>query len=108
MAKPTSRVVRETRETEKRSQELRRKIKQLSTQISNPQKYFARKPDETNQSTVERFRRYFALDRAFPRIEKRKPTRAEIRVQRNRAIIWSIIAFIIAFWVLGKILETFH
>ena len=105
MFKPLSRVAREAREVEKRAQELHRKIKQLSTQIASPQKYFGKKSDRLTQSTVERFYRYFAWNRASLKIKKRKPTRAETRAQRNRAIIWSILASIFIFWVLGKIFE---
>lgn len=105
MAKPPSRVAQQSHEAEQQARELERKVRELSTQIANPQKYFAKKPDERVASTVVRFRRYFMLDRASSRVEKRKPTRAEMRGQRNRAIVWLMSAAIIIFWVLGKLLQ---
>ncbi len=107
MRKRDSRVAQEAREAQQRAQEVQRKIKQLSTHIANPQKYFTPKPDERTRSTVERFRRYFALDRITPAVEKRKPTRAEMRSHRSWAITYSIIAFIVLMYVLGQIFKMF-
>ena len=106
MGKPSSRVAQEVREAEQRVKEVQRKIKQLSVQVENPQKYFMSKTDEKTQSAIVRFRRYFMLDRISSQNEKRKPTRAEMRAQRHRAIFWSILAFIALVWVLGKLSQV--
>jgi hypothetical protein len=107
MDKNQSRVAQEAKEAERRSAEVQKKIHHLSEQIANPEKHFSRKNDRT-QSAVERFRRYFTLDQAT-HIEKRKPTRAEMRVQRNRAIAWVMIAFILLFFVFLRICKmVFH
>lgn len=106
MASRDSRVAQEAREAQQRAQEVQRKIKDLSTQIANPQKYFTPKPDERSQSTVERFRRYFALIRPESRAETRKPTRAEKRAQRNTTIVLAILAFILLIWVVGYALQV--
>ncbi len=103
MRKRDSRVAQEAREAQQRAQAVDRKIKELSTHIANPQKYFTPKLDERTQSTVERFRRYFFLDKVVSRVEKRKPTRAEMRAHRSRAVTWAILAFIFMMLVLGKL-----
>ena len=106
MGKRDSRVAQEAREAQQRAQEVQRRIKELSTHIANPQKYFTPKPDERTRSTVERFRRYFALDKLTSRVEKRKPTRAEMRAMRGRAVTWAILAIILGMLVLGQLLNT--
>lgn len=104
MSKERSRVAQEAQEAQKRSDEVQKKIKELSTKISNPEKYFAPKPDERTQSTVERFRKYFALDKPVTHIESRKATRSEMRTQRNRALAWCILAILCIIWIGGCLL----
>jgi hypothetical protein len=101
MSKDRSRVAQEAREAQQRAAEVQKKIRDLSTQLSDPQKHFAPKPNEKTQSTVERFRRYFNLDATSDRIEKRKATRAEMRAQRNQAIVWTLVALFVIAWMIG-------
>jgi hypothetical protein len=103
MGKQRSRVAQEAREAQQRAADVQRKIKELNEQISNPQKHFLPKADERTQSTVERFRRYFTVDRAAA--IQRKPTRSEMRAQKNRAIFWAALAFIIIIYVSMKLLK---
>lgn len=103
MGKQRTRVEEEAREVEQRAAEVERQIKQLATQVSNPQKYF-RKPDERSRSAAERFRRYLGAG-GVTTVEKRKPTRAEMRAQRSKAIVWLIVAFIALIWMIGKLTQ---
>ncbi len=102
MGKPRSRVAEEALEAQQKAAELQKKIRHLSKQIAAPEKHFAPKPDERTQSNAERFRRYFSLDRVGV-VEKRKPTRAEMRAQRNRAIVWIMLAFVALIWIIGRL-----
>lgn len=101
MRKPRSRLEKEAFETQKKAVEVDRKIKELSTQISNPDKYFRKKSDERTQSTVERFHKYFT-QQSVTVVEKRKPTRKELRAERNRAVLWALIALLTLMWLAGK------
>lgn len=103
MAKQRSRVAQEAREAQQRAADVQRKIKELNEQISNPQKHFIPKSDERTQSTVEKFRRYFTMDRATA--IHRKPTRAEVRNHRNIAIFWAVLAFIVIIYVFMMLLK---
>src|SRR5688572_27820296 len=114
MAKPRSRVEEEALETERRAQDVQRQIRQLSDQIANPKKHLAdkaaaKKKDERTQSTIEQFRRFFSIDQATARggAERRKATRMEMRVQRNRALFWAVVALIFLVWVFGNLLKRF-
>ena len=101
MVKHRTRVAQQAQEARQRSAQVEQKIKELSTQISNPQKYFAPKSQERAPTAVDLFRRYFVAQRAV--IQKRKPTRRELRVQRSWAIIWVMLAFVALMCVLGQI-----
>lgn len=98
----TTKVELEAQEVKQRSAEVEKKMRQLATQISNPEKYFKPK-DERSQSAVERFRRYFTFEHSKSIEKKRKPTRAEVRIQRNRTIAWMLLAFICLIWVVLKL-----
>jgi len=104
MGKPRSRVAEEARQAQQKSAELQRRIRNLSDKLSNPDKHFTPPPvaDERSSSNVDRFRRYFSLDRVGAPVEKRKPTRSEMRAQRNRAIVWIMVAFVALMWLSGK------
>ncbi len=104
MGKPPSRVAAEAREARRRARALDRKIRELSRQIAHPERHFERVPDKPLLST-DSFRRYFAAGRAEP-VERRKPTRAELRKIRNRAILWAVVALIALIWLLGKYSKT--
>ncbi len=106
--KHSSRIEEEAQEVKKKSAEIEQKIKQLSAQISNPKKYFGdSKDDKRAQSTVEHFRRYFMLDQSMP-VEKRKPTRAELRAERIRAIFWAVVAFFLLILIIGNLRRFLH
>ena len=103
MRKHRSRVAEEAKEAQQKSAEVEQKIRELSDQISNPKKYFGEpKADDRTKSTVERFRRYFVVDEGT-HIEKRKPTRAELRAERNRAIFWAVVAIFLLILILGNL-----
>ena len=106
MGKPRTRVAEEAKEAQQKSAELQRRIRQLSDKLSDPDKHFAPAPPPAagpSQTNVDRFRRYFSLDRVGAPVEKRKPTRAEMRAQRNRTIVWIMVAFVALIWVFGKL-----
>lgn len=106
MSKERSQVAKEAQEAQKRSEEVQKQIKELSTKIKNPEKYFTPKQNEPTQSTVERFRKYFALDAPVVHMESRKATRSEMRVQRNRALAWCILAILCIIWIVGCFLKN--
>lgn len=101
--KKSSKVAQEARDTESRAAEVKKKISELSEQLSNPEKHFTKK-HEPSQSSVERFRRYFSVDRGV--INKRKATRAEMRAQKTRAIVWLCIAFFLLFVVANMVINA--
>jgi hypothetical protein len=103
MGRSRSRVSKEVRSVEKRTADIEKQIRALSDQISHPSKHFSPQPDPRSQSHVERFRRYFKLDTTGQPTVKRKPTRNEMRIQRNRAIFWAMLALIALIWVVGRI-----
>ena len=107
MTKKTSRVAQQARDAKAQAAEIEKKIRQLSSHIANPQKYLVARTDVRTQSTVERFRQYFNLDAAGA-VPKRKPTRAELRGQRNRAIAWAMVALFALVWMIGKFWRTFR
>ena len=107
MTKKNSRVAHQARDAKAQAAEIEKKIRQLSSHIANPQKYLTPRPDARTQSTVERFRQYFNLDSAGA-VPKRKPTRAELRGQRTRAIVWATIAFFVLAWMIGKFWRAFR
>jgi hypothetical protein len=102
MDKNRSRVAQEAKDAERRADEVEKKIHKLSEQIADPERHFSRKDDRT-QSAVERFRRYFTVDRSIHL--KRKPTRSEMRAQRTRAIVWVLIAGFLLIFVSGKLIK---
>ncbi len=106
MARSRSRVAEEARTAEMRSREVRRQIRDLSRQISHPERLVEVSRPSLSASTVERFRRYFAV-RQLERGERAKPTRAEMRRVRNRAIVLSVIAVMLLIWVIGKFSRLF-
>jgi hypothetical protein len=101
--KPPSRVAQEAKEAQSRAAEVKKKINELTEQIENPEKHFSKKHEQT-QSSVERFRRYFSVDRGV--LAKRKPTRGEMRAQRTRAIVWLCIAFFLLFVVANMVINA--
>jgi len=107
MTKKISRVEQQAREAKAQVADIEKKIRQLSTQISKPQKYLVAKPDARTRSTLERFRTYFKLDAASA-VVRRKPTRIELRAQRNRAIAWAMVAIFFLVWLIGMFSRTFH
>jgi len=107
MAKKPSRVAQQAREAKNQAAEVEKQIRRLSTQIAQPKKYLVSHPDIRTQSTLERFRRYFNLD-AGVAVPKRKPTRVEMRAQRNRAIAWTMVALFVLAWLIGKLWRTFR
>lgn len=106
MGKPRSRVEQEAREARQKAVEVERKIKELSSQILNPEKYFKPRADERTQTTVEKFRRYFVAVRGVSP-KKRKATRVEMRAERTRAVVWMLIAVMAFAWILGKLYQTY-
>ena len=106
MGKPRTRVAQQAAEARQRSAEVQQKIKMLSTQISNPQKYFGPPPDSRTRSAAELFRRYFMVGGGVS-VHRRKPTRAELRAQRTRAIIWAMSALILLMWVCGRVWQAY-
>lgn len=105
MSRKPSRVAQQAREVKNQAAELEKKIRRLSTEISNPQKFLTPQTDERSQSAVDRFRRYFRLDQVGA-VERRKPTRTEMRAYRNRAIFWTVLAFIVLIWIVGQLVNT--
>ncbi|MDD2710857.1 MAG: hypothetical protein PHV34_22995 [Verrucomicrobiae bacterium] len=105
MIRKPSRLSLEAREAKSRAAELEKKIQRLSDEIVHPQKYMAARSDGRSQSAVDRFRRYFRLNEASA-AELRKPTRAELRAHRNRAILLTVVAFIVLIWVMGKLVYS--
>jgi hypothetical protein len=105
MFRKPSRVAQQAREAKQQAAALEKKIRQLSTEIANPQKYLNPPTDDRSQSAMDRFRRYFRLDQVS-NVERRKPTRMELRAYRNRAIFWTVLAFILLIWIVGQLVNT--
>lgn len=105
MAKQRTRVAQQAQEAREKSAEVQQKIKKLSVQLSDPDKYFTKKPDERSRSTLELLRRYLSANRSAP-TEKRKPTRKELRIQRTRTITLIMLALFLLVWMLGKFMQA--
>ena len=106
MGKPPSRVAQEAQEVGQRAAQVQKEIRELKTQLLNPQKHFGKRSDERTESAIQRFRRYFTVYRTSA-TERRKPTRAEARAQRARAIFWATVAFVCGIIVVNLIWRHF-
>ena len=101
MLRKSSRLEQEAREARQRVAEIQKKSRGLAAQISNPLKHFGPPRDERTRSAMDRFSRYFSAGQETA-AQKRKPTRAELRGERTRAILCAIAAFIVIIWAFGS------